>query len=1158
MLSWFHSFRFRLFGLVGVALLPALIVIFHSGLQERRHAADDAQANLRRLVILAAREQEQKTMAARHLLMGLSQVPAIRRQEPQVCNAFFAQLLRSKPSLFINLGAIDRDGNIFASAVPMAGPLNTSHLQYFQKAQKTKDFSVGNLQFGRIVLKPVLIFAYPLLDAAGVVETVIYASVSLDWLNDLAAKARMPQNSVLVIIDEQGTIMAKNTDPEKWAGKSLPPEGIFSLIRQQGEGVAEAVGMDGVPRLYAFTSMGDDPLIGYVYAGIPLSEVYGAASQALVRNLAGLGIALGLSLSLAWVFSRRWLLRPVETLAGTAAQLAAGDLRARTSLARGPEEILRLGRAFDHMAASLQQHEAERHQAEEALRQSEAHLQEAQRIAHMGSWSMKLKGNTVEWSEEMYRIYEVIKEEYPHTVDSLLQLLHPDDRPLLKIWIEQAMANLKPPELDFRIILSDGTIRYIRGAGDLIFDQTGKPERLAGTAQDITERKRTEEALKESEHKYRELVENANSIILRWNKEGKITFLNEFGQKFFGYTEDEIIGRHVTETIVPPIESTGRQLQPLMDEICADPKKFEYNINENIRSNGERVWIAWTNKTILNSQGQLVEILSIGSDITKRKQAEEALRQEKDLSDHIINSLPGIFYLYDEQRRFIRVNQRFEEVTGYSAQEIANLSPLDFFEGPDRDLLAQRIQQVFTEGQGEAEAFFVTKNGARIPYYFTGLRTTVDGKPHLLGVGIDITALKEAQEALIRRTEELAALNDLAQRVGAGLSLEEVADAALDQALSPAQPDLAVLYLREDNHLVLQKAQPNIDLLSSQEAQLRMGKCLCGLAFQEGKPIYSPDIHADPRCTLTPCKEEGMQSFAALPLLSGEWVLGVLGLAWAERLELETRAKFLETLAGEVAMGLHNALLFRELQQHARKLESRVQERTAQLQAANKELEAFAYSISHDLRAPLRAVSGFAQIIARRHRAALNDEGRHYVDNIVLAGERMGHLIDDLLSYSRLGRKAMTRQPLALGKVVSQVLDDLADRMTAAGAVVSVPEDLPIIPGDPTLLQQIFTNLLENALIYQRHDVVPNIRVSWSIEDDQIILKVADNGIGIGLEYQEKIFNVFQRLHSDDEYPGTGIGLAIVKKAVEMLGGRVWVESKAGQGSIFYLKLPKD
>lgn len=244
-----------------------------------------------------------------------------------------------------------------------------------------------------------------------------------------------------------------------------------------------------------------------------------------------------------------------------------------------------------------------------------------------------------------------------------------------------------------------------------------------------------------------------------------------------------------------------------------------------------------------------------------------------------------------------------------------------------------------------------------------------------------------------------------------------------------------------------------------------------------------------------------------------------------------------------------------EIRQLNLRLEKRVTERTAQLQSANQELEAFSYSVSHDLRAPLRAISGFAQILANRHREALNEEGRRYMDNIVLASERMGELIDDLLAYSRLGRKAVSHRPVGLHEVFSFVTGDLAARVAESGATITIAQDLPSVSGDPTLLQQIFANLVGNALIYRKPDISPHVEVKCRAQDDYVIISVADNGIGIEEEYQKKIFNVFQRLHSEDEYPGTGIGLAIVKKSVEMLGGEVWVESKLGKGSTFFVRL---
>ncbi len=158
---------------------------------------------------------------------------------------------------------------------------------------------------------------------------------------------------------------------------------------------------------------------------------------------------------------------------------------------------------------------------------------------------------------------------------------------------------------------------------------------LQAIVRDITERKKTEERLAESERKYRELVEQANSIILRWTSDGKLTFLNEFGQRFFGYSAEEILGRHVIGTIVPTTESNGRDLRQLMDQICADPKAFEQNVNENMRRNGERVWISWTNRIVPDAQGQGAEILSVGTDITERRQAEEQIRRlHEDLQRH--------------------------------------------------------------------------------------------------------------------------------------------------------------------------------------------------------------------------------------------------------------------------------------------------------------------------------------------------------------------------------------------------------------------------------------------------------------------------------------------------------------------------------------------
>lgn len=287
-----------------------------------------------------------------------------------------------------------------------------------------------------------------------------------------------------------------------------------------------------------------------------------------------------------------------------------------------------------------------------------------------------------------------------------------------------------------------------------------------------------------------------------------------------------------------------------------------------------------------------------------------------------------------------------------------------------------------------------------------------------------------------------------------------------------------------------------------------------------------------------------------------EWVLWVLGVG---AVVLALSAMLAVLFRWQVALRTRS---LREANEEILRLnadlERRVAERTAELESANEDLKSFSYSVSHDLRAPLRAISGFAQILARRHKDQLNDDGKHYIDNIVQASERMGHLIEDLLTYSRLGRQSVNNEAVPVAQIADSLASDLASRLEETGTSLEIAEDLPTISADRTLVTQILLNLLENAVTYQRPGAKPAVMLGWRDEGDDVVLYVRDNGIGIPAEYQEKVFNVFQRLHNDDEYPGTGIGLANVKKCVDMLGGKVWVESVVDKGSTFYVRLPKE
>lgn len=252
---------------------------------------------------------------------------------------------------------------------------------------------------------------------------------------------------------------------------------------------------------------------------------------------------------------------------------------------------------------------------------------------------------------------------------------------------------------------------------------------------------------------------------------------------------------------------------------------------------------------------------------------------------------------------------------------------------------------------------------------------------------------------------------------------------------------------------------------------------------------------------------------------------------------------------------LERALAVRQLRIEKKRLEENVRERTEELKIANRELEAFSYSVSHDLRAPLRAVSAFTQALLSDHTGHLNDEGRRLLQNVNAGAAHMDRLITDLLRLSQLNRQPLHKQPTRFSELVQGVIDGMTHER-AGRNIEFVIADFPTWQVDQGLMRQVFVNLISNAIKFTRERDKARIEIGYRMDGATLVCFVKDNGVGFNMKYMNKLFGVFQRLHSADQFEGTGVGLSIVRRIVERHGGKVWVDGQQDQGATFYFSLP--
>lgn len=329
-----------------------------------------------------------------------------------------------------------------------------------------------------------------------------------------------------------------------------------------------------------------------------------------------------------------------------------------------------------------------------------------------------------------------------------------------------------------------------------------------------------------------------------------------------------------------------------------------------------------------------------------------------------------------------------------------------------------------------------------------------------------------------------------------------------------------------------------------------MHTCVSGWAMTHRQAVMIEDIFNDPRVPVEAYRPTFVKSLAMVPIRMQE-PIGAIGNYWAtHHVPNAAELKMLQSLADITAVTLENIELYRSL-------EARVQERTAQLEAANKELEAFSYSVSHDLRAPLRSIDGYLHILLENHINGMSETGKGLAQRVLTNTRHMNQLIDDLLTFFRMGQKPLLKTTVRVNDMVHAVCKTAREAEDPARSIDFTIQALPPIQADAALLQQVWVNLVSNAVKYTRRQERTVIEIGFYEEPGEIIYYIKDNGVGFDMEYAHKLFGVFQRLHSPREFEGTGIGLSIVHRIITKHGGTIRAQAEEGKGATFYVTLPK-
>jgi len=793
-----------------------------------------------------------------------------------------------------------------------------------------------------------------------------------------------------------------------------------------------------------------------------------------------------------------------------------GEITGKTRALRGSVSRTERGLSF------LLEHDVE--DLERACEETIAitsELAEAQHLAQVGSWNWDILGNTIVWSDEHHRIFGLKPQAIEMTYERFLSLVHPDDRSLVQWNVEQAFQNHQPYECCLRALHEDGTVRVVLSRAQVLFDGDGKPVRMFGTVQDITERKRAEDALEESERRSRAVFENSLEAILLMNDSGRYVDANAAACRLLGYSRDELLQKTVWDLTLPGEQRRIRELLSLF--LDNGTLSGEYSL---VCKSGELREVEY------RSVANIVPGLHLGvhRDVTERKNADAALRQNERRFRLMAESIGEVFWMAGpgSQTNYY-VNPVFEQIWGRSRAELRAHPTLwcDAIVSEDRPAVLSAVESLAAGTAYNLEYRIIRPDGSLRWIHDRGYAVLEsEGRVEFTsGVASDITERKRAEG-------EIRSLNVSLERRVAKRTAE------LESMLANATIGLA-FFDREVRFIRINRCLADLNGIP---VEAHLGRSLREL-LPEFAEWVEPIVHRvfDTGLPVASLQVEGLTP--TLPLERRSW--------------LESFYPVLDADGTVISVGVTVTDIT-----DLKRAEEELAAANAKLARAARLKDEFLASMSHELRTPLNGILSLTQCLSERIYGTINSRQEEALHDVEACGRHLLSLINDILDVAKVEAGKIEAEPAPIAvdlfcqatiRLVRESAQKKRHRLS-----LKVDQSVDILISDERRLKQILVNLLSNAVKFTPEGGEVALEVVGDRAGRQVCFTVRDTGIGISSEDLTRLFQPFVQLDSrlSRNYPGTGLGLALVKGLTTLLGGDTRVESQPGLGSCFKVVLP--